>query len=200
MQQKKNLKIIIAETVSYILDPVFLGLLIIFTLIFKSKMPHEIMMGWLISAFVLNALIPAAAYWFFTNHGYVFDDKLSNSKVKKQRIIIFIIFLASMAIELLIMTSTQIYQPFFNVLAGGIVTIVIGSFISYFWKISVHSSMSTFFASMVVIVFGWQFWPIFAIIPLVVWSRLVMHRHNLYQLIAGIALSLTVVELISKFL
>lgn len=189
----KDTKISIAEVVSIILDPIFLGLLILIASIIKSSMLQNVMIGWIIGILILNALIPALFYWFFTSQGYVFDAPLTNKNAQKQRIIIFMIYLAVIALELIVLVSTHIYQPLFAVLVGATITIIIGSIISYFYKVSVHASMATLFVSMIILLFGWGWWPVILFIPVIFWSRLMLHRHTISQLLTGFVLSLVIV-------
>ncbi len=182
-----------ATIISCILDPIFLGLLILIASIIKSNMPQNVMMGWIISILILNALIPALFYWFFTSRGYVFDATLANKRAQKERIIIFVIYLAVIALELIVLVSTKIYQPLFAVFIGATVTIIIGSIISYFYKISVHTSMTTFFVAMLILMFGWGMWPVILCIPAIIWSRLILKRHTISQVLTGFVLSLLIV-------
>lgn len=184
----------IARVVSDILfNPGVLAIIILIVAVLKSSMPETIMYCWLIAVIVLNGVIPGLFYLFFTSRGYVFDTREQNIKIRKERIIIFSVFLALVTLELLILVSTRIYQPLLAVFTGGIITLVVGSIITYFWKISVHSAMITFFVAMLVIIFGWQVWYAVVLIPIVWWSRLVLNRHTLLQLLFGFFLSLAII-------
>jgi membrane-associated phospholipid phosphatase len=192
---KKNKTLIkIAEVVSEIFNPGILAIIILLTAVYMSKMPFNEAIGWYIAIIVVNGFICGLCYIFFTTKGYIFDDTLKHEKVHKERIILFGLFLAITSFELLIMsTSNQFYQPLFAVLVGGIVSILIASGVSYFWKVSMHSSMITMFVLMIIIMFGIQTWPILFLIPLVWWSRLVLCRHTIWQLICGMLLSILVI-------
>lgn len=184
----------IARVVSDILfNPGVLAIIILIVAVLKSNIPEITMYCWLIAVIVLNGIIPGLFYLFFTSRGYVFDTREQNMKIRKERIIIFSVFLALVTLELLILVSTHIYQPLLAVFAGGIITLVVGSIITYFWKISVHSAMTTFFVAMLVIIFGWQVWYAIVLIPIVWWSRLVLNRHTLLQLFFGFLLSLAII-------
>ncbi len=193
MQKQNNLLFKLAQFISYILDPIFLGLLIVVVSVFRSSMPSNLTMFWIIAIIVLNLFIPILFYWYFTKQGFIFDAPLTNKRAQKERIIIFIVFLLAILVEILFLLLTKIYQPLFAVLVGGVITIFFGSIISYYWKISVHASMTTFFVAMLILLFGWSFWPAIFCLPLVFWSRLVLKRHTISQLLAGFVLSLFIV-------
>ena len=201
MSNKKDLKNIevidinyrIAQIVSIILDPVFLGLVILMVSIIKSQMPTNTMTKWIISTLILNAFVPGLFYWFLTSRGFVFDATLDNKNAQRQRIIIFLIYFTVVVFEIIALILIQIYQPLYAVLIGAAISLMLGSIISYFFKISIHASMVTFFVVMMILIFGWNLWPIIVCIPLIFWSRLVLKRHTISQLLTGFALSLLIV-------
>lgn len=186
----------IANFISEVLNPGILAIIILLVAVLKSKIPEPQLAGWIIAIIVLNGIVPGIIYLFFTSRGYVFDDSLFNKQVQKERIIIFSVFLAIVALELLILVLTNVYQPLLAVFTGGVITLVIGGLITYFWKISVHSTLTTFFVVMLVLLFGWQVWLVILLIPLVFWSRITLARHTFLQLFFGFIFSLAVVLII----
>ncbi|MCL5795474.1 MAG: hypothetical protein M1338_03890 [Patescibacteria group bacterium] len=184
----------IASFVSnYLLNPGVLALVILVMAVLRSRMPENTLICWLLAILVLNTAIPGLFYLFFTSHGFVFDATLQNKKVNRERLAILGIFLALITLELLILVSTGAYQPLLAVFAGGILTIVIGGAITYFWKISIHATLTTFFVAMIILLYGWNFWPVIFLIPLVFWSRIILNRHTFLQLLFGCILSLAIV-------
>lgn len=67
---------------------------------------------------------------------------------------------------------------------------IFGTGITWFWKISVHLAASSFVIVLVNILYGWQWWPLFLVLPLVMWSRVVRKRHTVMQTIAGAGLTI----------
>jgi len=191
----KNKKLIqIAKFISDIFNPGVLALIILFTAVYRSSLAREEAFAWYLAILVVNGLIPGVFYLFFTSRGYVFDDTLKNKKVHKERILLLGLFLVITVIEVLIMSATgNYYQPLYAVLVGGIISIIIAAIVSYFWKVSMHSSMITFFTLMVIFMFGPATWPVLFLIPLVWWSRLILCRHTIWQLIIGSIISIIIV-------
>lgn len=190
---EKNSTTKLAEFVSNVFNPGFLAILILLVAVYESQMPHNVSVGWYIGILVLNGVIPGMVYWFFTSKGYVFDDTLHNEDVHRERVYIYGIFLLLTTIELLVIVSAKhFYQPLYATLVGGIVAIIIAGVLSYFWKVSMHSSMITFFVLMFVLMFGPAWWPVILLIPVVWWSRLVLYRHTIWQLLVGMILSVGV--------
>lgn len=186
------MKKFLAQTISRLFDPAVLAIVILFVAIAKSHMDTTETIIWFSVVMVLNGLVPLLFLVYFTNKGFVFDDTLSNKNAHRQRIGIFLVFLVAVALELLIMIGTQIHQPLLAVFTGGLVAIALALAITWYWKISMHASMATFFIVMLIAIYGWKVWPIILFLPLVFWSRIYLKRHTIWQLLAGSILALIV--------
>jgi membrane-associated phospholipid phosphatase len=182
----------IAKIISIIFDPAALGILILVVAIIRSHMPSFETIGWIISVIVLNGIVPLIFLVYFYRKGYVFDDVLQKKDVHKQRVRLYYVFLTVVAIELIYLYFTIHYQPLYAVLTGGFVAIVIALAITYFWKISLHSSIVTLFVAMLLFIYGSKVAVVIAFIPLVFWSRIVLKRHTFGQLFAGFILALII--------
>lgn len=183
----------IANLISNIFNPAILAIVMLLVAVLKSSMTQVETTSWILAIIVLNGVIPGLFYLFFTHHGWVFDDTLQNKKILRERTILFSIFLVLATLELLILVSTHPYQPILTVFSGGIVTLIIIGLITYFWKISIHATMITFFVVMFILLYGWRIWLILLLIPIIFWSRLMLKRHNFWQLLFGFILSLIIV-------
>lgn len=190
----------IANYISDLFNPALLALVILLAATYKSDFSAKEVIGWYVTILVLNGLVPTVVYFFFTSKGYRFDDSLENKEVHKERIIIFLVLLAITGFELFFMLiSNQLYQPLYAVLVGGMVSITIATIISYFWKVSLHSSLITFFVAMVILLFGYTYWPVISLIPLVWWARLSLNKHTIWQLVVGAALSFLIIFLVFNY-
>lgn len=187
-----------AQIISRVFDPAVLGIVILLVAIGRGSMTSTEMIAWIIAIIILNGLIPLLFLIYFTNQGYVFDDILENEAVNRQRVRIYIVFLAIVVLEFLILVSTQQHQPLLAVFTGGLIAIGLGLIITYYWKISLHAALITFFVAMLICLYGPKLLPSVLLIILVFWSRLVLKRHNFSQLLAGFLLALIV--LIGTFL
>lgn len=67
--------------------------------------------------------------------------------------------------------------------------------ITQYWKISGHTMAATLTTGYVVMRFGFLWWPVLLIIPLVAWARIVTKNHTLLQVIAGALYACTIVLL-----
>lgn len=183
----------LAEVISYLLNPFLLGFVIVIMAIFKSKMSEELKLGWYVAVFIINAFIPTIIYYSLIKLGYVFDDELDNEKVHRQRVILLASLLLLTTVEFLILLLSGSYQPLLAIFAGGIITLTIGIIITYFWKISWHSAAATFFSYMLIYLYGMNAWWAILFPLIVIWSRLYLKRHNIWQLLGGICAALLVI-------
>jgi membrane-associated phospholipid phosphatase len=189
-----SLQTIIAEGISWIFNPAFLGLIILFIAIMRSPMDDNIKISWLLSASVLNGVIPFVFYLFFIKIGHPVDGPLSNVGIQKNRVLIYLIFLLVMALQIIILATTTPYQPFLLIITGGMLAAIIGLIVTNFWRISIHAGVATIFIIMIFYLFGFsKTWLILAILPLVFWSRIYLSRHTFWQLITGVIAALLVV-------
>lgn len=63
---------------------------------------------------------------------------------------------------------------------GAVFTIV-----TYFWKISLHGGVNAVLIMFINVLFGWSYWYLFAILPIVGWARVAGKHHTWPQYIAG---------------
>lgn len=70
----------------------------------------------------------------------------------------------------------------------------IGTFaITLFWKISGHASTLALAIGMILHWYGFLWWPLLVLLPLMSWSRVILHRHTIAQTIGGSIYGLLVV-------
>lgn len=72
-----------------------------------------------------------------------------------------------------------------NLTYVSLLILIICAVITTYWKISLHASLNAAGSVLVNFLFGWQLPWLYLTIPLVIWARLVLHRHTWAQLIAG---------------
>lgn len=57
--------------------------------------------------------------------------------------------------------------------------------ISFFWKISGHAGGITLATGLIIIWYGWTWWPLLLLIPLVGWARVASKNHTVAQVVLG---------------
>jgi membrane-associated phospholipid phosphatase len=156
----------------------------------------------------LSALIYACITLFFLSVGpllYIIIGvrlgKLSDIDVSRrsQRFGPFIFGIVSVMLGWLILSLTNGPR---NLQTLMIITIFSGTImmvITLWWKISMHASSLGGVATMLTVLYGALMLPLFVLLVLVSWSRVVLRRHTVPQVIAGslagIVLALVILKL-----
>lgn len=61
--------------------------------------------------------------------------------------------------------------------------------ISFFWKISGHAGGIALAVGLLIAWYGWDWWPILLLVPLMGWARVVSKNHTVAQVTAGVLYS-----------
>lgn len=108
-----------------------------------------------------------------------------NIRDRRRRIVPFVIFLVMIAGDLVLL---KFFAPaalfrlflFFFVWTAGFFLIT-----AFATKISGHAAGNALAAGLIIFWYGWQWWPILLIVPLVGWARVVRRDHTIPQVIMG---------------
>ena len=186
----------IARRVSYILAPATISLPFIFLVAFYQAQD------------LLTAFIYACITLFFLSVGpllYIIigvrRGKLSDIDVSRrsQRAGPFIFGIVSVMIGWLVLTFTNGPRNLQTVMMITVFSGIIMMVITFWWKISMHASSLGGVATMLTVLYGAVMLPLFVLLVLVSWSRVVLRRHTVTQVIAGslagIVLSLVILTL-----
>lgn len=57
--------------------------------------------------------------------------------------------------------------------------------INVFYRISFHTALNTSLMILLNHIAGWIYWPLFLLVPIIAWTRLVLKKHTLLQVILG---------------
>jgi membrane-associated phospholipid phosphatase len=188
-------RIRIARHVSNILAPATISL------------PFILLVAFYQASDKLSALIYACITLFFLSVGpllYIIIGVrlgiLSDIDVSRrsQRIGPFIFGIVSAMIGWLVLTHTNGPRNLQTVMIITIFSGIIMMVITFWWKISMHASSLGGVATMLTVLYGAVMLPLFVLLVLVSWSRVVLRRHTIPQVIAGslagIVLSLIILK------
>lgn len=67
--------------------------------------------------------------------------------------------------------------------------------ISLIWKMSGHAGGIALTSGLIVFWYGWAWWPVLLLVPLMGWARVVTKDHTIGQVVAGAAYSLGLIQL-----
>lgn len=106
----------------------------------------------------------------------------------KKRPPLFIAMILGLVVSLIIAKShVPAIDPFITRL---MVILIIAATITFYWKISIHALFSTMAIIMLIQTVSMWYVLLFALLPGLYWSRIYLHKHKYWQLVAGSLLSL----------
>jgi membrane-associated phospholipid phosphatase len=192
----KTRRIRIARYLSHILAPATISLPFVMLVAFYQTQNQ------------LTAFIYACITLFFLSIGpliYIFIGvrlgKLSDLDVSRrsQRAGPFLFGIFSIMIGWLVLVLTNGPRNLQTVLIITVFSGIIMMMITFWWKISIHASSLGGAATMLTVLYGAVMLPLFVLLVLVSWSRVVLRRHTVTQVIAGslagIVISLVILKL-----
>lgn len=180
---------IAATIISRMLDPfiVFFSLMIMASLQGGASGKELLFTLFVI---VAGILVPPVSLLLWA----VRTKKVTNWDVsnRKQRIWVFLIFILFLFIDVFIINSLH-NEELSRFFAMCLVSFM-GTFaITLFWKISGHLSTLAIAIGMIFHWYGFSWWSLFFLLPILCWSRVILKRHTLAQTIAGSIYGLLVV-------
>jgi hypothetical protein len=155
----------------------------------------------------LAALLYAALTLFFLSLGpmlYILIGvrlgKISDVDVsrRKERAGPFLFGLASVGLGLLALRYTNGPRALESMLFMTVISGVIMMAITCWWKISIHASSLASALTMLTVLYGAIVVPLFTLLVMVSWSRVVLRRHTVAQVISGSVLSIVLSAVLLK--
>lgn len=175
----------VAKYLSIILGPhVWLPVLII-VILFKTGLNNNQLLILFPSVFILQLIIPISYIYLSLKMKKITAWDLPK---REERYKFLAITLAS---YILSTTLTYIFgnKMLFDLSLIILLLLVMVSVITFFWKISLHTTLNTAGSVLINFLFGWQFPWLYLTIPVIFWARFTLKRHDKLQLIGGILAS-----------
>jgi membrane-associated phospholipid phosphatase len=156
----------IATVVSRIFDP-----FIMLTVVFVVLLSHTPVF---VPAFLCMVIVPFALFFVAWKTKFVSDWDIRDQRERSK------ILWPLVGIEGVCM---MIFHLWF--LLPILVSIIGFAVITHFWKISGHAMAAALATGIVIVTYGWAWWPLLLIVPIVGWSRVARKNHTTLQVIAG---------------
>jgi membrane-associated phospholipid phosphatase len=179
---------IFASLISRIFDP-----LVGFTFLFFLTAFRSGVAGWdlVLKMIILSStmiLPPALLLFWAVQTKRVSNWDLSNRKQRVRALLVFVCFLG---LDYFVLQS--IGTPLMNQVFVVIMLLFSGFFlITLRWKISGHMTTATLIILLLISWYEWRLWPLLFIIPFLGWSRLVLKRHTIGEVVGGVVYSLAI--------
>lgn len=155
---------------------------------------------WTLLAIFFSALMPGLVVLAFLKAKLLSDPDISRrqERLLPYILITFLYFIG--AFVLLYFPSDRIAYVFGTLMACYATVTLVGTFITYFWKISMH--LAGLAGPITGAIFFWKLPAlpfVLALVPLS-WARLHLRKHTTWQIIAGIIMSSLITYLTCNFL
>ncbi|KOU50088.1 phosphatase PAP2 family protein [Streptomyces sp. WM6378] len=139
-------------------------------------------LAWALLGLLFSAVIPMAYIKRSMRKGLVSDQHVGN---RASRMTVLPVIMASVAVCLVAMYAGGAPQQMKALVLSMMATLIVILPITAFWKISLHTAVST--GAIVVIAIGVTWWAVLALplVGLIGWSRVEIKDHTLGQVIAG---------------
>ena len=189
----KPLRIRFARLVSNILAPVTISI------------PGVLLVAFYDAQSLASALFYTSVTLFFLSFGpmlYIIIGvrlgKFSDVDVsrRKERIGPFLFGLASVLAGLVTLVLIKAPKNLQTLLIITAVSCIVMLVITFWWKISIHASSLAGTVTFLTALYGVIVLPAFLLVVLVSWSRVVLHRHTVAQVVAGALVSITLTSAI----
>lgn len=175
----------LARVISIILGPPGWLPVLFLTIVFKSGLNNFQQAILLPTILILDVIIPLGYLFMAPKLGWAKAWDLPN---RQERYPFFaLLFFSNVTTFGLIylLGATFLFQ--LCVMLTAILAVII--LITFYWKISLHTSLATVGTIVLNFLFDWKLPYLYLTIPVVFWARLVLKRHNVAQLLAGCIVS-----------
>lgn len=177
----RSLRTVAARIASEVLAPVPVVTALILIMAFHAAPPPQAL-RWAAIALVFDVLIPMAYVVRQVRRQRLTDHHI---RIRSQRRVPMVVAIISMVAGFALMAWLGAPRELMAVLIAGIVGLIIALAITLAWKISIHAAVLTSASTVVVIVFGPQYLPLFGLLGLVAWSQVHLIAHTPVQVLAG---------------
>ncbi|EKD76513.1 MAG: PAP2 family protein [uncultured bacterium] len=179
---------LLAKSISHIFSPIIAWPILTLVLVYGTGLTTDQQATVLVPVLLCDLVLPVVLLTLFKKLNLISD--LEITKVSERRLY----FIVIMALHLI---SVGLLWWFGNAVAAelrllGWMIEIAGTIITFYWKISVHLAANSFMIAIIMVLFGWQWWPLLLILPVVAWARVVRKKHTVAQTLAGSILPLAI--------
>ncbi len=176
----------IAVAVSYIFDGSYISIPVFIIICLQVVDSLGMALGWALFCLIFATIIPFLYIFRLYHKKRIYDLHMPN---RENRIKPLFVSIVSYLMGFFILYVLQ--APLFlkSIFAVSIVNVVILTTITYFWKISFHTSWITIVSITFYLLFG--IWMLFLLllVPFIGWARVKIKRHTIMQVILGSVIS-----------
>ena len=181
----KPIHIRVARLVSTIFSPITISLPVIILIALYHNEPSALLFA-AITLFFLS-IGPMLYILIGVSLGKFTDVDVS---VRSQRTGPFLFSIVSSSLGFIILLLNHAPKNLQTVMLTTILTGIIFMIVTFWWKISMHASSLSGAVTMLAVLYGRMVLPVYLLVVLVGWSRVVLKRHTIAQVTAGALVSI----------
>jgi len=175
-----------AKIVSYIFDGSYISIPAYFIVNFYMLKTWQEVLLWTSLCILFGSIIPYTFILFLYKKKKIKDLHVPNREDRiKPTLVTLVSYLLGFFMFFILKSPVYLKAIFF----GSFLTTMVLTIITYFWKISFHTSWITFFCITYYIIFGNWALLLLLFIPLVAWARVKIKRHSVGQVISGVVVT-----------
>ncbi len=175
-----------AKILSHIFDGSFISIPVYFIICFAVVKNPSDALGWAFLCILFGMLIPYLYVFFLFKRKLINDLHVPNREDRIKPLIIAIISYIMGYFVLYILKAPLFLKTVFII---SIISAVILTTLTYFWKVSFHTSWITSVTITSYILFGKWVLFLLLLIPVVGWARVKIKRHTVMQVALGAVIS-----------
>jgi membrane-associated HD superfamily phosphohydrolase len=149
--------------------------------------------NWAFLCFLFGTVVPYLYIWFLYKKKKINDMHIPEKEDRIKPLVVACISYIIIFIILYVLEGPLFLKSIFAVI---IVSTIILTIITYFWKICLHASGITFMVITFNILFGKWMLLMIPLIPLIGWARVRIKKHTVGQVILGTGITAIVTFLI----
>lgn len=185
---------LLAEAVSIIFGVPWI-FMIGWALLFSSGLVKSQIIFMAVAFFILYFFVPSLYMLYSLKMGYIEDFDMTDRKDRYGILsVILVAHIMNLILAFLYMTPEFIEKLL--IVAIVYTTIYV---ITFYWKISLHMSLNMIGITFINMATGWHYIWLYALIPLVAWSRLKLEKHTPAQLFWGSVIPYVEIAVIRLF-
>jgi hypothetical protein len=171
-----------AQLLSYIFNPPLVMLPLLLVIAIGTANARLLGITWWLTATIGISIVPTIFVILGVRKGTYGDLFISE---RSHRIIPLLVGLICICLTSFILLAEHASRPFMLTIISVLVTSIIATLITSFWKISFHVAVITGAVTTLTIVFGLVWLLIAPLIPIVAWARWIVKAHTPAQMLAG---------------
>ncbi len=171
----------LAKIISYSLDPSLMWPLFVIMILVGTGLTVDQMKQLFVPLFVLELVAPVALLGYFRHIGKVSDWEMTDVK-ERRAFFVWVVLLHTISLACLYFWGNELA---FEIRLSMWILSIIGTAVTFVWKVSIHLAAFAAVVFLLNVLFGWHWWPLFLLMPVLMWARIVRKKHTFMQTLVG---------------